>query len=139
MMLKYHERTLLRCGGISCCLIIPRPRSSLMHQRPTSWLQPKVGALFHLAFSLSVLNAFSQEAPKVSNLHERAHASLCLSCHTLSSLSQGRDKDAFIKQLLALQISPKKDHVMSQIARGLNQDQIVELANFFTRQQGPDL
>jgi cytochrome c553 len=36
-------------------------------------------------------------------------------------------------------MSPKKDHVMSQIARGLNQDQIIELANFFTRQEGPDL
>jgi cytochrome c553 len=139
MMLKHHERTLLKYGGISWCLLIPKSRSCLMHQRPTSWLEPKKGAFFVLALYLFVLNAFSQEAPKVPNLYERAHASLCLSCHTLSSLSQGRDKDAFIKQLLALQMSPKKDHVMSQIARGLNQDQIIELANFFTRQEGPDL
>ncbi len=81
-------------------------------------------------------HAFALEAAKGQDLYQRAHASLCLSCHTFESIGKTHSKDELLGQLKAWQNKPQKDHVMAQVARGLSELQLNELADFFTRQKG---
>jgi len=120
-------------------LIIFAQRSFPMHWIWFQLFKSNTWPCMCLVFSLSGLDCAAEDTPHSQALYQRVHASLCLSCHTLSDLSKGRDKQTFVNQMIALQNSPRTHRVMPQIARGLSTAQLNELANFFTRQEGQDL
>jgi cytochrome c553 len=72
-----------------------------------------------------------QSPTAINPVHVQAHASLCLSCHSESSL-RALSKEAFLDKMRAFQVSPIKDQVMHQMAKGLKQEQVLELAQFFS-------
>ena len=76
-----------------------------------------------------------QSSTAVNPVHVQAHASLCLSCHSESSL-RAFSKEAFLDKMRAFQVSPIKDQVMHQMAKGLKQEQVLELAQFFSSPKG---
>jgi cytochrome c553 len=101
---------------------------------PFAWLKSK-HALFWLLIGAISQGALAQTPIQAHSLHLRAHASLCLSCHTEASL-RGLSKEAFLDKMRAFQDSPIKDQVMNQMAKGLNQAQVLELAQFFSSPRG---
>jgi cytochrome c553 len=138
-VVKYDQVVLAALTETPLSLIIFSLRSPPMNWICFQLLKPKNWSWVCLVFSLSSLHCAAQETPNAQALYQRSHASICLSCHTLTSLSKVRDKEVFVNQLIAFQNSPRKDRVMSQIARGLSNAQLTELAYFFTQQEGPDL
>jgi cytochrome c553 len=100
---------------------------------------PAIMALQHLIMALllamSMLRAQAQTLLEAPALYQRAHASLCLSCHTPQSL-ESPSVDAFLNQLKAFQANPRKDQVMTQMARGLTPEQMLELAQYFSMPRG---
>ena len=84
---------------------------------------------------LPTLSAQAQSQPEAQALYQRTHASLCLSCHTHQSL-KSPSSDAFMDQLKTFQANPRKDQVMTQMARGLTQEQMLELAQYFSTPKG---
>lgn len=87
------------------------------------------------ALGLSNHMAQAQTLPSAALTFEKAHASLCLSCHTERSL-RTTSQEAFAQKLRAFQANPIKDQVMYQMAKGLSQAQILELAHYFSSAKG---
>lgn len=84
------------------------------------------------------LMSFSSGADAPLNaqtLHDSAHASLCLSCHSETSL-RALPKDVFLEKMFAYQNSPIKDQVMHQMAKGLSQEEIHRMAQYFSSPKG---
>ena len=84
---------------------------------------------------LMSLSAGADAPLTAQSLHDSAHASLCLSCHSETSL-RALSKDVFLEKMLAYQTSPIKDQVMHQMAKGLSREQIHQVAQYFSSPQG---
>ena len=101
-----------------------------------SFIKTRQGAWFSMVLYFFGLYGLAAEESTAQDLYQRAHASLCLSCHSDESIGKSSAKDELLNQLKAWQNNPQKDHVMAQIARGLTDQQLTELADFFTRKKG---
>ena len=105
---------------------------------PPTFLKTRQKVWFLMALYFFGHHALAQEDAKAQALYQQAHASLCLSCHTFESIGKSNSKENVLKQLKAWQNNPQKDHVMAQIARGLNDQQLSAVADFFTRKKGSE-
>lgn len=95
-----------------------------------------------LALALAVpwlAHAQSQQA-----LHTRALASTCANCHGTNGSTvegsavpglAGMPKEYMMRQLKAFRDGTRQATVMHQIAKGFSEDQLDQIANYFTAQK----
>ena len=93
---------------------------------------------------ISPVNVSAEESPKSTitrQLHTRSLAASCAACHGTNGNSvgdtaklAGKDKADFVTKMLAFKSGERTATVMHRHAKGLNSQEIADLAEFFSTQ-----